>query len=138
MPTRLTLADIHKVLARSPRTLPPMSETGCGPRGRFVRARWAIPVSRVVVDSRRCIQDSVFVALRGEQSDGHQYVCDAFGRGAICAIVDRLPGPSGFGPDAMSPSAVMVDLRSEPAEVYPELLPECARGATECAGLPDR
>jgi UDP-N-acetylmuramoyl-tripeptide--D-alanyl-D-alanine ligase len=33
----------------------------------------------------------VFVALRGEQTDGHQYVRDAFDRGAVCAIVDRLP-----------------------------------------------
>jgi UDP-N-acetylmuramoyl-tripeptide--D-alanyl-D-alanine ligase len=106
MPTRLTLADIHMVLARG--------ETGRGPHGRFVRAGWAIPVSRVVIDSRQCTQDSVFVALRGEQSDGHQYVRDAFGRGAICAIVDRMPDPFGFVPDAVSPSVVMVDLRSEP------------------------
>ena len=45
----------------------------------------------MVIDSRQSIPDSVFVALRGEQTDGHRYVRDAFARGAVCAIVERMP-----------------------------------------------
>jgi UDP-N-acetylmuramoyl-tripeptide--D-alanyl-D-alanine ligase len=48
-------------------------------------------VSRVVIDSRQATPNSVFVALRGEQTDGHRYVNDAFARGAACAIVERRP-----------------------------------------------
>jgi UDP-N-acetylmuramoyl-tripeptide--D-alanyl-D-alanine ligase len=95
--TQLTVADVYGVLAR-------------GEAGRTIA--WAVPVSRVVIDSRQCTRGSVFVALRGEQADGHQYVGDAFGRGAVCAIVDRPPDQFGFVPDAVSPSAVVVDLRS--------------------------
>jgi UDP-N-acetylmuramoyl-tripeptide--D-alanyl-D-alanine ligase len=43
----------------------------------------------VVIDSRQAVPDSVFVALRGEQTDGHRYVEDAFARGAVCAIVEQ-------------------------------------------------
>ena len=45
----------------------------------------------VVVDSRRAGPGSVFVALKGEQTDGHLYVGDAFARGALAAIVERPP-----------------------------------------------
>ncbi len=43
----------------------------------------------VVVDSRLAGPGSLFVALRGERSDGHDFVGDAFGRGALAAIVER-------------------------------------------------
>lgn len=47
------------------------------------------PVSQFVVDSREAWTGAVFVALRGERTDGHLYVNDAFSRGAIAAFVDR-------------------------------------------------
>ena len=43
----------------------------------------------VVIDSRRATPGSLFVALRGERQDGHDYVADAFGRGAVAALVSR-------------------------------------------------
>lgn len=46
-------------------------------------------VSDVVVDSREAVPGSVFVALPGEKVDGHDYVADAFARGAIAALVER-------------------------------------------------
>lgn len=42
-----------------------------------------------VVDSRLACPGSLFVALRGENEDGHRYVADAFRRGAIAAIVEK-------------------------------------------------
>ena len=39
-------------------------------------------------DSRGIERGATFLALRGEHFDGHEYVGQAFGRGAVCAIVD--------------------------------------------------
>jgi UDP-N-acetylmuramoyl-tripeptide--D-alanyl-D-alanine ligase len=43
----------------------------------------------VRVDSRQVERDSVFVALKGERADGHDYVEDALERGAAVAVVER-------------------------------------------------
>ena len=42
-----------------------------------------------VIDSRLACPGSLFVALKGECEDGHNFVADAFERGAIAAIVER-------------------------------------------------
>jgi UDP-N-acetylmuramoyl-tripeptide--D-alanyl-D-alanine ligase len=47
------------------------------------------PISRVVIDSRQATQASLFVALPGEYADGHDYVADAFARGAVAALIQR-------------------------------------------------
>lgn len=52
------------------------------------RAGQAVEVREVVVDSRLAQPGSLFVALRGEQVDGHVYVADAMKRGAIATIVE--------------------------------------------------
>ncbi|MBN1265524.1 MAG: UDP-N-acetylmuramoyl-tripeptide--D-alanyl-D-alanine ligase [Anaerolineales bacterium] len=43
------------------------------------------------IDSRRVIPGSMFVALQGESVDGHDFVADAFQRGAMVALVERVP-----------------------------------------------
>jgi len=43
----------------------------------------------VVIDSRKASEGSLFVALRGEHEDGHDFIADAFERGAIAAIAER-------------------------------------------------
>ena len=48
-------------------------------------------LSSVVVDSREAGPGSLFVALAGERVNGHEYVQDAFNRGAIAALVERSP-----------------------------------------------
>jgi UDP-N-acetylmuramoyl-tripeptide--D-alanyl-D-alanine ligase len=45
--------------------------------------------SRVVVDSRAATPGALFVAIRGEHTDGHQYIEDAMARGAAAAIVEH-------------------------------------------------
>jgi len=46
-----------------------------------------------VIDSRLAIPGCLFVALRGERTDGHEFVADAFERGAAVALVEReIPG----------------------------------------------
>jgi UDP-N-acetylmuramoyl-tripeptide--D-alanyl-D-alanine ligase len=58
----------------------------------------ALPLARrvitdAVIDSRLSIPGCLFVALPGEKVDGHQFVEDAFRRGAAVALIDReIPG----------------------------------------------
>jgi UDP-N-acetylmuramoyl-tripeptide--D-alanyl-D-alanine ligase len=43
----------------------------------------------VIIDSRQACPGSLFVALKGEREDGHDFIADAFERGAIAAIVEK-------------------------------------------------
>ncbi len=49
----------------------------------------AQPIRRVVIDSREAGPGDLFVAFVGENTDGHQYVAEAFKRGAVAALVER-------------------------------------------------
>lgn len=50
-------------------------------------------ISSVVMDSREAAPGSLFVAQKGDRVDGHDFVAEAFARGAIAALVARpLPG----------------------------------------------
>jgi UDP-N-acetylmuramoyl-tripeptide--D-alanyl-D-alanine ligase len=71
----LTLADVIEGL------------TGYRPQGEAAGQR----ISQVVIDSRQATPGSLFVALPGERVDGHDYVADAFSRGAVVALVHRAP-----------------------------------------------
>lgn len=62
----------------------------------------AQPIRRVVIDSREAGPGDLFMAFAGENTDGHQYVAEAFKRGAVAALVER---------DVPS-EAVKYDLRS--------------------------
>lgn len=46
-------------------------------------------VSGVFIDSRRVTTDSLFVALRGERVDGHDFIDKAIENGACCALSER-------------------------------------------------
>jgi UDP-N-acetylmuramoyl-tripeptide--D-alanyl-D-alanine ligase len=58
----------------------------------------SLPLSRqvitdAVIDSRQTIPGCLFVALPGEKVDGHDFVADAFQRGAAVALVEKaVPG----------------------------------------------
>lgn len=47
------------------------------------------PIPEAVIDSRKAQPGSMFVAMPGERTDGHQYVGDAFQRGARVALVQQ-------------------------------------------------
>ena len=47
------------------------------------------PIRDVQVDSRFCSRDSLFVALHGDQTDGHLFLEDAFRRGSSLSFVSR-------------------------------------------------
>jgi UDP-N-acetylmuramoyl-tripeptide--D-alanyl-D-alanine ligase len=52
-------------------------------------ASGAFQVSGVEMDSRDVRSGDLFVALRGEAMDGHDFVAKAFANGAVAALVDR-------------------------------------------------
>ncbi len=49
----------------------------------------AMPVHSISTDSRAVEPGSVFVAIRGEQHDGHDFAADAVDVGAVAALVER-------------------------------------------------
>lgn len=71
----------------------------------------------VVIDSRLAKKGSLFIALRGEKDDGHDYVLDALKRGASGAIIDRL----------VDGAALTLDTTQQPLApaTYPLTLPIC-------------
>ena len=44
---------------------------------------------RITIDSRHCPKDSIFVALRGDNTDGNLFAAKALENGSRYAIVDR-------------------------------------------------
>lgn len=44
---------------------------------------------RIEIDSRKVQAGDLFIAIKGEHFDGHDYVADAFSRGAIAALVSH-------------------------------------------------
>ena len=67
----LTLADAFEALTNTRPGIP----------------EWVI--TEAVVDSRQTIPGGMFVALPGERVDGHDFVAEAFKRGASFALVER-------------------------------------------------
>src|SRR5215218_4732732 len=46
-------------------------------------------ITEAVIDSRQVIPGSLFVAIPGEKTDGHDYIAEAFKRGASFALTQR-------------------------------------------------
>ena len=72
-------------------------------------------ITGAAIDSRLVNPGSLFVALPGERHDGHEFVADAFQRGALLALVDRNLGSE----------IPVLDLRRKSSEL-PELELPCA------------
>src|SRR5215216_2276757 len=51
-------------------------------------------ITEAVIDSRQVIPGSLFVAIPGEKADGHDYLSEAFRRGASFALIQRDVGAS--------------------------------------------
>ena len=50
-----------------------------------------IAVTSITFDSRKVVKDSLFVAIKGTQSDGHTFIAKAIELGAIAIVCDTLP-----------------------------------------------
>ncbi|MBN1942277.1 MAG: UDP-N-acetylmuramoyl-tripeptide--D-alanyl-D-alanine ligase [Phycisphaerae bacterium] len=63
-------------------------------RGRWLSRSEPIPIRGVSIDSRTARRDDVFVAVRGETFDGHDYLPAAAAAGCVAAVVDLQHPPS--------------------------------------------
>src|SRR6202171_5270921 len=52
-------------------------------------------VESIAYDSRRVQRNGLFVALRGEKSDGHDFVDQAIEKGASVIVAERNPAATG-------------------------------------------
>lgn len=48
--------------------------------------------SRAFLSSNQCINGSIFLAIKGEKVDGHDFIADAFEHGAVLAITSKVMG----------------------------------------------
>ena len=59
---------------------------------REVHCDTAQEITDVCIHSDKVQQGALFVALRGERSSGADYIAQAVGRGAVCAVTERAVG----------------------------------------------
>lgn len=52
----------------------------------------AQPITDASTDSRHIIPGALFIAIKGSQTNGHDFVEEAFARGAIAALIERPVG----------------------------------------------
>ena len=86
-------------------------------------------ITEAVIDSRQVIPGSLFVAIPGEKTDGHNFIGEAFKRGASFALIQR----------DVDDSFQTVDLRSvssaDSFQQYDLTLPVCLRVENTVAAL---
>jgi UDP-N-acetylmuramoyl-tripeptide--D-alanyl-D-alanine ligase len=121
--TMLTIADVIQGLSGGTPALgggTPSLGGGASPAGdASVQS-----ISRVVIDSRVVEPGDLFVALTGEHTDGHNFAADAFGRGAVAALVEQDLPLDCYAIDLRSPSAAV----AHPLQgIALETLPVCLR-----------
>ena len=68
-----TLADVFEALTRNTVRIPNATTV----------------ITEAAIDSRQIIPGSLFVAIRGENVDGHDFIADAFKRGASFALIQK-------------------------------------------------
>ncbi|HMD82116.1 MAG TPA: UDP-N-acetylmuramoyl-tripeptide--D-alanyl-D-alanine ligase [Anaerolineales bacterium] len=94
-----------------------------------VRPLAVMVITEAVIDSRQVIPGSLFVAIPGEQADGHDFIGDAFKRGASFALIQK----------DVDASYRTIDLRSATsAESFSErdfIIPLCLRVENTVAAL---
>lgn len=86
----MTLVDCPT--ARSVVRVPPtirLDDLLAATGGRLQGPASVTSIAGASVDSRRVSPGSIYVALRGERTDGHHFVSDALRAGAVAALVDR-------------------------------------------------
>ena len=57
----------------------------------------AVPFLRVTTDTRGLTRGDLFVALKGERFDGHDFVARALNEGAAAALIDRQHAAAASG-----------------------------------------
>ncbi|MFM9908165.1 MAG: Mur ligase family protein, partial [Chitinophagaceae bacterium] len=58
---------------------------------RSVTGRTDVEIKNVQFDSRKVVKDSLFVAIKGISTDGHEFIEKAVKNGAVAVIAEELP-----------------------------------------------
>lgn len=70
--------------------------------GKLVNNNSIKPITNVTMDSRKVTEGSLFVAIKGERVDGHDFMADVFLKGASAVLCDHVP-------EGISGSCIVVD-----------------------------
>jgi UDP-N-acetylmuramoyl-tripeptide--D-alanyl-D-alanine ligase len=70
--------------------------------GQLIAGAPQTAIGRVSIDTRTLTPGDLFVALRGERFDGHQFVAAALDGGALGAVVEAPRGPADYAARASS------------------------------------
>jgi UDP-N-acetylmuramoyl-L-alanyl-D-glutamate--2,6-diaminopimelate ligase len=57
----------------------------------IVAAEMDLIIQGISFDSRTTATGEIFIAIRGYESDGHDFIADAVNKGAICVICEEIP-----------------------------------------------
>ncbi len=70
---------------------PHAAQNSCSPRFQFARSSGHLiaTVESIAYDSRRVQRNGMFVALRGEKADGHEFIGQAIEKGASVIVTER-------------------------------------------------
>ncbi|HVP57944.1 MAG TPA: UDP-N-acetylmuramoyl-tripeptide--D-alanyl-D-alanine ligase [bacterium] len=74
-------------------------------------------VAGYAIDSRLLARGEIFFALKGDARDGHEFVADAFARGAVAAVVERPVGGLAAGDVQLVVPSPLEALQALAAEV---------------------
>ncbi len=83
-------------------------------------------ITEAVIDSRQVIPGSLFVAIPGEKVDGHDFIAEAFRRGASFALIQRDAVADGIFPDPR-PARRFIDRFVFPRGSRSAAVPACGK-----------
>jgi len=58
---------------------------------RSIKGNSSVEIKNIQIDSRKISSSSLFVAVKGEKTDGHSYINNAIANGAIAVVCETLP-----------------------------------------------
>ena len=56
---------------------------------KLIKGSLDIEINDIIYDSRKVIDNTLFIALKGYNVDGHKYIKDAISKGANCIVVEQ-------------------------------------------------
>lgn len=71
-------------------------------KGELVNGNSLTDITNVTMDSRKVTEGSLFVAIKGERVDGHDFMAEVFAKGATAVLCDHVP-------EGITGSCIVVD-----------------------------
>jgi UDP-N-acetylmuramoyl-tripeptide--D-alanyl-D-alanine ligase len=102
--------------------------------GRLVQGDPALPVDRLHTDTRTLSAGDCFVALQGDRFDGHSFVREVKGRGAVAALVSHRQMPDIPADLGLVEVPDTLEALQRFASTYRRLLPVRTIGVTGSSG----